>query len=65
MNWKKLEEIKKNIDEEYANRLDDEEVKIYHVWESNLENYFQPEIMKKLKEDSRLYQPYILYESFI
>lgn len=59
------EKITKDISKEYADSLDDEQVKIYHIWDTctNVDSYFQTEIIKKFKKDNRIYQPYILTEN--
>lgn len=56
------EDMKKSVSDDFINSLDDEQVIIYHIWESctNVDSYFQPELIKKLRKDGRIYQPYVL-----
>lgn len=58
------EKISKDISKEYNDSIDDEQVMIYDIWTScsNVDSYFQTEIIKKLQNDNRIYKPYIITE---
>lgn len=55
------ESIKDRNSKKYVDSLTDDQVILYHEWDAfeNLK-YFQSELMNKLREDNRMYEPYIL-----
>lgn len=58
----KREAIRAEHSDKYVSSLTDEEVNLYHLWDScsNVAKFFQSEIIKKMRDDGRLYEPYIL-----
>jgi hypothetical protein len=58
----KREAIKAEQSISYVNSLTDEEVELYTLWSccSNVAKFFQSQIIKKLRDEGRLYEPYIL-----
>lgn len=58
----KREAIRAEHSDKYVSSLTDEEVNLYYLWDScsNVAKFFQSEIIKKMRDDGRLYEPYIL-----